>query len=338
MKQIVCEKPYHFSMIEVKEPEPTDGEALVKIKRIGICGTDFHAYCGRQPYFSYPRVLGHELAGEIADIHGSKNLKPGDPVTVIPYLECGSCAACRSGRPNCCMNLKVLGVHIDGGMQEYVKIPADCLIKTENLTYSEAAVVECLSIGAHAVRRADVKKGETVLVIGAGPIGLSVMKFSKLKGAKVIAMDIRQERLAFSRMWAEADEAVIAGDRAWAEIKRITGGDFPQAVFDATGHSASMNEAYKYTAHGGRLVFAGLVKDHLSFPDPEFHKRELTILSSRNALRSDFEMVIQTIADGLADAERFITGYLPFSRVASGFESALAREGNPVKVVIGLSE
>lgn len=339
MKRIVCEEPYRFNITEIKKPEPKPGEALVNIKRIGVCGTDFHAYCGKQPFFSYPRVLGHELAGEIAEIRDSRGLlKPGDPVTVIPYLECGNCAACRSGRPNCCMNLNVLGVHIDGGMQEYLAVPADHLLKTENLTHSEAAVVECLSIGAHAAERADIRKGETVLVIGAGPIGLGVMKFSKLKGANVIAMDLREDRLAFSRMWAGADETVVAGENAAAEIKRLTAGDFPQAVFDATGHAASMNEAYKYAAYGGRLVYVGLVNDRLSIPDPEFHKRELAILSSRNALRSDFAAVIRAIENGAVDTGRFITGHLPFSEVAGGFESAFAPEENPVKVIINLAD
>ncbi|MED1739084.1 zinc-binding alcohol dehydrogenase family protein [Bacillus swezeyi] len=337
MKQIVCEKPYRFKMTEVEAPEPKRGEALLKVKRIGICGTDFHAYCGRQPFFSYPRVLGHELAGEIVSIDDPRELlKTGDPAAVIPYLECGECAACRIGRPNCCVNLKVLGVHTDGGMQEYITIPADHLIKTEDLTYSEAAVVECLSIGAHAVSRADIKKGEPVLVIGAGPIGLSVMKFAKLKGAKVIAMDVREERLAFSRMWAAVDETVIAGEKAADEIKQITEGDFPGAVFDATGHSASMNQAYRYTAHGGRIIYVGLVKDRLTLPDPECHKRELAILFSRNALKSDFETVMEAIKEGDADAKQLITEHIPFSAVVDGFESALDSEEKPLKVLIGL--
>ncbi|MFN2745852.1 MULTISPECIES: zinc-binding alcohol dehydrogenase family protein [Bacillus] len=337
MKQIVCEKPYRLKMAEAKAPEPEKGEALLKIKRIGICGTDFHAYCGRQPFFSYPRVLGHELSGEIVSVDDPCGvLQPGDRAAVIPYLECGACAACRMGRPNCCVNLKVLGVHTDGGMQEYMKIPADHLMKTEDLTYSEAAVIECLSIGAHAVARADVQNGESVLVIGAGPIGLSVMKFAKLKGAKVIAMDVRKERLAFSKMWADADETVLAGESAADAIKRMTEGDFPSAVFDATGHSVSMNQAYQYAAHGGRIIYVGLVNDHLSLFDPECHKRELDVLFSRNALKSDFESVIEAIGKGVVDAKRFVTGYLPFSGVVDGFEEALAPEKNPVKVLIRL--
>ncbi|MCY9276299.1 zinc-binding alcohol dehydrogenase family protein [Bacillus haynesii] len=337
MKQIVCEKPYHFKMTDVKMPELKDGEALVRIKRIGICGTDFHAYCGRQPFFSYPRVLGHELSGEIVSIDDTGGtLKPGDQVSIIPYLECGTCIACRNSRPNCCVNLNVLGVHTDGGMREYINIPADHLIKTEGLTLSEAAVVECLSIGAHAAERAKIKKGETVLVVGAGPIGLSVMKFAKLKGAKIIAMDVRKERLTFSREWAEADEVVLAGEHAADEIKRLTNGDFPTAVFDATGHLASMNSAYQYAAHGGRLIYVGLINDHLAMPDPEIHKRELTILSSRNALKSDFETVMKAIRDGGADANRFITGQIAFRDVVDRFQSALAPETNPVKVLIHL--
>src|SRR4051812_10971887 len=191
LKTIVCEQPDHFLLKETEWPTVQAGQALVKIRRIGICGTDLHAYKGRQPFFSYPRILGHELSGEILEIGANESgLQAGDPVVIIPYQHCGSCIACRSGKTNCCTKLDLIGVHSDGGMREVIAHPASLLLKAEGISLEQAAIVECLSIGAHAVRRAELKPQETVLIIGSGPIGLGVMKFAKLAGARVIAMDI----------------------------------------------------------------------------------------------------------------------------------------------------
>src|SRR3954465_2870486 len=191
MKSIVCEQPNQFKMVEVEQPELKTGEALVRIRRIGICGTDYHAYRGNQPFFSYPRTLGHELSGEIESIgENPADLKPGDQVSVIPYMNCGECIACRNGKTNCCTDMKVLGVHIEGGMSEWITVPYNHLVTTEGLTLDQSAMIEPLSIGAHAIRRSELKQGEFVLVIGAGPIGLGVMAFAKHEGAKVIAMDV----------------------------------------------------------------------------------------------------------------------------------------------------
>ncbi|MBS4212791.1 zinc-binding alcohol dehydrogenase family protein [Neobacillus rhizophilus] len=336
MKSLVCEKPNQFVMNDVTKPSIKDGEALIRIRRVGICGTDFHAYRGRQPYFSYPRVLGHELAGEIVDIKTSqKNYVIGDQVTIIPYLECGTCIACRNGKPNCCTKLEVLGVHTDGGMQEYMTIPVSHLMKTNDITLEQAATVECFSIGAHAVRRADINHSEFVAVIGAGPIGLGVMKFAKLAGAKVIALDVNEKRLDFCKKWADVDYVIdVASTDAIEEIKKITNGDFVNVVFDVTGNVNSMNNAYNYAANGGRIVYVGLVQADISFPDPEFHRKELTLLSSRNATKQDFEYVIQTIKQGQVDTNAFITSKTSFEEIMDEFESLSKPESNTIKAMI----
>ena len=324
-------------MKEVDPPRPKPGEALVRIRRVGICGTDLHAFQGEQPYFTYPKILGHELCGEIAEIgENSCGLKKGDPVVIIPYVECGKCIACRQGKTNCCTRLNLFGVHWDGGMQEYLSVPVDHLIRTEKLSFDQMAMVECLGIGAHAVRRAQVKEGETALVIGAGPIGMSVMQFAKEAGAKVIALDIVKDRLEFCRDRFKVDYIVDGRGDAIKEIESITNGDYPLVVFDATGNAKSMMNAINFLAHGGRLILVSLVKDHITYYDPDFHRRETTLMGSRNATREDMEHVVRSVETGKVDASSFITHRAPFDQMISVFESWLKPETGVIKAVVEL--
>lgn len=324
-------------MVELEEPTLTSGVAIVSIRRIGIYGTDMHAFRGNQPFFSYPRVLGHELSGFILEVHDeSGQFQSGDQVTVIPYMHCGVCIACRNGRTNCCTDMKVLGVHIDGGMRERIAVPISHLIKTNGISLDQAAVLEPFSIGAHAVRRSDLQPGDVALVIGAGPIGLGVMAIAKQRGAKVIAMDINDERLAFCRKWATVDHTVNALQLPKEQISAITGGDFPIAVFDATGNSRSMTDAFSLVAHGGKLIYVGLVKADISFHDPEFHKREMTLMGSRNATKEDFDTVLEGIGSGHIDVSSFITHRAPFNEMIHNFESWLKPESQVIKAVVEL--
>lgn len=337
MKTIVCEEPYRFAMKETDRPEPGEGEALLRIRRIGICGTDLHAYRGRQPFLEYPRILGHELSAVIERIGpNEQGLKEGDLVSVMPYIHCGECIACRNGKTNCCTTLKTLGVHSDGGMREYIALPASLLLRADGLAEEQAAIVECLAIGAHAVRRAAPRPGEFALVIGAGPIGLGVMKFAKLSGARVIALDINEERLEFCRSWAPADFTVRAGEKALEEVAAITGGDLPLTVLDATGNKQSMEQAMQYVASGGVLVYVGLVKADISFHDPEFHRREMTMLSSRNATREDFERVMAAMREGRVDTDRFITHRTGFGGMIGQYDSWLKPETGVIKAVVAV--
>ncbi|MCU6791357.1 zinc-binding alcohol dehydrogenase family protein [Paenibacillus sp. WQ 127069] len=337
MKTIVCEEPYRFAVTETEIPVPKEGEALIKIKRIGICGTDLHAYKGNQPFFTYPRILGHEMSGEIVEI-GSNDmgLSKGDLTIISPYRYCGSCIACQQGKTNCCTNLKLLGVHEDGGMREYIVVPHNLLIKADGLTAEQAAITECLCIGAHAVRRATIVPGEFVLVIGAGPIGLGVMKFAQLAGAKVIAMDINDERLAYCKQWVPVDEAVNAMNNPIQAIEQITQGNLPTVVFDATGNAASMESAAQYVAHTGRLIYVGLVKSRISFDDPEFHKKEMSILSSRNATREDFQQVMDNIRNGHIDTDSYITHRVDFAQMIESYDSWLKPETGVIKAIVNL--
>jgi 2-desacetyl-2-hydroxyethyl bacteriochlorophyllide A dehydrogenase len=337
MRQIVCEQPNQLVYKETDAPVAQSGEALVRIRRIGICGTDMHAYKGNQPFFSYPRVLGHELSGEIVGLgDDAAPFHIGDIVSVIPYMECGVCIACRNGKTNCCTDMLVLGVHKDGGMADYIAVPYGHLIRIEGLSLDHAALIEPLSIGAHAIRRADIQHGEYVLVIGAGPIGLGVMTLAKQKGAKVIAMDVNSERLAFCREWALVDYTVQAQENPLDQIKDITNGEFPTTVFDATGNARSMAEAFKYPAHGGKLVYVGLVKADIAFHDPDFHKRELTLMGSRNATREDFESVIRSIKEGNIPLNAYITHRSDFSTMIDHFESWLDPGSKVIKAMVEL--
>ncbi|MFA4870565.1 MAG: zinc-binding alcohol dehydrogenase family protein [Pedobacter sp.] len=337
MKTLVCTTPGTFDYITGEKPVLTPGNAIIKIKRIGICGTDLHAFEGTQPFFSYPRVLGHELSGELLEFDGAEGFEKGENVTFIPYFNCGVCIACRSGKPNCCTDIKVCGVHVDGGMVEYLSVPSHMLIHGEGLSFDELALVEPLAIGAHGVRRADIQKDEFVLVIGAGPIGLGTMEFARIAGAKVIALDINNERLTFCKDKLNVPYVVNAmAPDVLEQLKDITGGDMPSVVIDATGSLKAINNAFQYMAHGARFVLIGLQKENISFSHPEFHKREATLMSSRNATRQDFEHVIASMKAGQVEPTTYITHKVQFEEVKDEFQSWLDPKNGVIKAMVEL--
>jgi len=322
MKTIVCKAPKQIEVVLQKNVHNIqDDEVMIKVKRIGICGTDIHAFKGEQPFFTYPRVLGHELSG-IVKAKGShvKQMIIGDIVTVIPYIHCGSCVACKNGQTNCCTNMRVLGVHQDGGMTEYIKVPVANVLVVNDLSLDEAAMIEPLSIGAHAVSRGSVQKGETALIIGAGPIGLGVARFAKLAGAQTIMMDLSKERLSFGKSWTGSDFVIQANEAAAQKLLEINHGELPSVVFDATGNKQSMMHSFEYVSHGGSLIYVGLVNDTISFFHPDFHAKELSLLASRNALKEDFEYVIQCLRKGLLNRS-YITNKVSFDEACSFFET-----------------
>jgi 2-desacetyl-2-hydroxyethyl bacteriochlorophyllide A dehydrogenase len=335
MKALICTEPGKFDYIERAMPEPEPGRAILKIKRIGICGTDLHAFKGTQPFFSYPRILGHELAADIVDTGGADGFVIGEAVTFIPYFNCGKCIACRNGLPNCCAEIKVCGVHVDGGMAEYLSVPTYALVKSEGLGYDALALIEPLAIGAHGVRRANVQPGEFVLVIGAGPIGLGTMEFARIAGAKVITLDINDQRLQFCVDKLKVAEAINgAKEDVPGRLKYITNGEMPTVVIDATGSLKAINDGLQYLAHGGRFVLIGLQKEAFSFSHPEFHKRETTLMSSRNATRADFEHVIDSMKKGLVDPTTYITHRVKFDGLKDVFETWLDPATGVIKAVV----
>ena len=299
MRAVVCDTPGSVRMEERPVPVPADGEVLIRIRRIGICGTDMHIFRGTQPFLSYPRVMGHELSGEVASAPAGSTLAAGDQVYVMPYLSCGTCIACRAGKTNCCTRIEVLGVHRDGGMTEFIALPERFVVKTEGISLDEAAMIEFLAIGAHAVSRGAVTAGANVLVVGAGPIGMAVMLFAKLKGATVTVLDARADRLAFCRTTFGITRTVATGPEDKAALASYSNDEFFDVVFDATGNIKAMERGLEFVAHGGTYVLVSIVRDMLSFSDPEFHKRETNLLGSRNATVADFEEVVAAMKAGL---------------------------------------
>ena len=275
MKALVCTTPHQFDYTVAPMPVAGDGETLLKIERIGICGTDLHAYEGTQPYFNYPRVLGHELATTIVETK-AVGFNIGDAVTIIPYMHCGQCIACKTGKQNCCVNMKVFGVHIDGGMREFVTVPDTALVKSGGLSLDELALVEPLAIGAHAVKRANIAPNEFVLVMGAGPIGIGIAAFAKIAGAQVIMEDVNDGRLDFCKNLLDIKHTINPSSQNVVDVcKQITGNDMPTVVIDATGNLNAINSAFTYLAHGGRYVLVGLQKEHISLAIPNFIKEKL---------------------------------------------------------------
>lgn len=336
MKTLICTTPGHFEYAERDIPLFRKGYTTLRIQRIGICGTDLHAFEGTQPYFQYPRVLGHELAAVIEETD-AEGFKKGDAVTIIPYFNCGECIACRNGKPNCCTSINVCGVHIDGGMTEFLSVPSYSLLHNEGLSFDELALVEPLAIGAHAVRRAAIIDNEFVLVMGAGPIGLGTMEFSRIAGGDVIAMDINEDRLRFCKEKLKINHIVNASSPdVIDQVKQITNGDMPTVVIDATGNLRAINNGFQYLSHGGRYVLVGLQKENININHPEFHKREATLMSSRNATKDDFRHVMTSMKNKLVDPATYITHRVTFDDVKDNFKSWLNPASKVIKAMVSI--
>lgn len=336
MKVITLNQPGQFSFGQMDEPLAAQaGEALVRVHRVGICGTDLHAYRGKMPFLTYPRILGHELGVEVVAVgDGVSNVVVGDKCAVEPYLNCGQCIACRTGKTNCCTSLQVLGVHTDGGMRDVIVVPANKLHPANDLSYEQLALVETLGIGCHAVDRGQLQRDEWVLVIGAGPIGLTVIQFAQLATKNIIVMDVNPTRLDFANEHFQIAHALRADQEPLARIEAITHGDLPTAVFDATGNAQSMMDAFKYVAHGGRLIFAGLIQADITFSDPFFHRREMTLFATRNSTAREFQRIIGLVRAGEIDTTSWVTHRAPAEEMIGEFDGWLRPESGVVKAMV----
>lgn len=304
---LVCSEPGALRLERRPAPRPDIGQALVRPRRIGICGTDFHIYEGKHPFLQYPRVMGHELAVEVVEAPGGAPFHPGEICVVNPYLSCGRCIACRAGKPNCCVNISVLGVHRDGGMTGFLTLPVLNLVKAPGLTPDQCAAVEFLAIGAHAVRRGGITSRDRVLVVGAGPIGLGVALFARIAGATVALFDQNAERAAGAGAITGAAAVLQGHDDASPGVTAYTDGDGFDVVFDATGNQSSMEKSFDFVCHGGRYVLVSVVRESVTFRDPDFHRKEMTLFGSRNATTADFEQVIAAIGGGQVAVDRLVT-------------------------------
>lgn len=339
MRALICTEPGRLFIIDRPAPPAIkSGEVRLAVSHVGICGTDYHIFEGKHPFLQYPRIMGHEISARVAEAPVGSTLKPGELVIVNPYIACGGCIACRKGKPNCCMAIQVLGVHADGAFCDEIVVPETNVYPAGGLTAEQAATVEFLAIGAHAVRRAGPADGGRALVIGAGPIGLGTALFARIAGFDVTLSDVSEERLAAARDRFGFESSLVAGDTALPDGMNLTSNEGFDAVFDATGNARSMNAALPFVAHGGVLVLVSVVKDEIAFADPEFHKREMSIIGSRNALKQDFAHVAASIASGAIDTDMLITHRTSLaSAVADLPRWTHAKEGL-IKAIISVAE
>lgn len=338
MLALQLDSPHHFRTVEMPLPPPlSPGEALVRVQRVGICGTDVSAYLGKMPFVTYPRILGHELGVEVLAVgDGVANVKPGDRCSVEPYINDPTSFASRRGRPNCCERLQVLGVHTDGGMRPQFIVPARKLHPAARLSFEQLALVETLAIGCHAVSRGGVTNEDVCLIIGAGPIGLATLEFVKLTGAKAIVVDLSERRLDFCRRQMGVDHLLQPTDQLAGQLREIGDGNLPDVVIDATGNPQSMSAAFNLIAHGGRLVFVGLTGEEIRFRHAAFHRPEGTLLCSRNALPGDFTKIIGLIEAEQIDTRPWITHRCDLADLPAAMPAYLQPETGVVKAMIAV--
>lgn len=335
MKAALCVEPGRLEIVD-REPaqRPKAGEARIAISHVGICGTDYHIFEGKHPFLEYPRVMGHEISASVVEAGEGVDLTPGTRVIVNPYIACGTCIACRKEKPNCCTAIRVLGVHTDGAMCEEITVPADNLYPADDLSPEAAATVEFLAIGAHAVRRSLSPAGSRALVIGAGPIGLGTAIFARIAGHEVTLLDTSRERLSMAADRLGFTSGLMADDGLEAAAVAITGGDGFDVVYDATGYRPSMERAFRLVAHGGTLVLVSVVKEDITFSDPEFHKREMMLIGSRNATRIDFDHVRRSIADGLVPIDQLVTHRTTLAEVSRDLPRWASEKSGLIKALI----
>ena len=324
-----CVAPGVFELTRRRLPDAAPpGWVLVDVSAVGLCGTDYHIFEGKHPFLAYPRVIGHELSGRVSG--GAEGLPAGARVVINPYVSCGTCRACRRGKPNCCERIEVLGVHRDGGLCARIAVPAGNLYPADDLSPEAAAMVEFLAIGAHAVRRGEVAAGDRVLVTGAGPIGLGAAFFARLRGAEVHLLDSAPARLDAAAAFGFADRHHVGGMPS--ELLK-EGFD---VVFDATGHPAAMEAGFAHVAHGGTYVLISVVQDRIGFSDPDFHKREMRLVGSRNATAEDFETVMAALRSGAVSAEALLSERVALADLPVRLPELAADRSRLIKAIVTL--
>ena len=340
MKALSLDSPKHWKRIDIPGPDkPGAAEALVQVHQVGICGTDIAGYLGKMPFFSYPRIPGHELGVEVVDVGPEvSNVRAGDRCSVEPYLNCQKCYACRRGHTNCCETNQTLGVHCDGGLRPRFRVPARKLHISRRLSFEQLALVETLAIGCHATNRASPQAHESCLIIGAGPIGLATLEFVKLTGAKIIILDMNEQRLDFCRRVMGVRHTIKLSDDLEKELRELTDGHLPDVVIDATGHVGSMSNAFSLTTQAGRLVFVGITLEEVRFRHAVFHRSEGTLLCSRNALPGDFTRIIQLIEEGRLDTRPWITHRAAFDELIDVFPSYTRPETGVIKAIVAVGD
>ena len=342
MKAIQFTEPRQIRIVDIPEPlPPARGEVTVRTHRAGICGTDYSSYLGKFPFFDYPRIPGHELGVEVVEVGSDvDNVAVGDRCSVEPYMNCGSCFACRCGNTNCCSNLNVIGVMVDGGLCESFNIRADKLHVSSQLAFDQLALVETLAIGCHAIARAQPSNNTRLLIIGAGPIGLATLEFAILAGARVTMMDISAAKLQFCSDHYGIENTIVAvdADSDFRKVEHASSGEFFPVVVDATGNAQSMSAAIRYLSPGGKLVYVGISTQNIEFPHPIFHKPEATLLASRNALPGDFSRIIELIESDKIQTDKWISHRTSLSALEQDLPDFVQAESGVIKAVVSVQD
>ena len=340
MKAGIIESPGVLKLTNLKEPViENEDDVIVKIKRAGICGTDIHILHGTNPFASYPRIWGHEFTGEVIETGKAvTNTAAGDRVVIEPVLSCGECYACRNGRNNVCVSLRVLGVHTDGGCREYVCISAKNLHKLPgNISWDEAVLIEPFTIGAQTCMRGDVKENDIVLILGAGPIGLTVLSMVKLHGATAVITDIVNEKLEYA-LETGADYIINAqSENVAGKVMEITGGMGANVTVDAVCTAKSFEEAVLITSAAGRVVELGFVNEISGIAAVNVTKKELTICGSR-LQTGRFPVVIDLMSQGKLKTDGFITASYPLAEMSEAFSFIERSGGRARKVIINIDD
>ncbi len=314
MRALAIESPGTARIVERDVPTPATGEVLVRVARVGLCGTDLSTFMGKNPLVSYPRVIGHEIAGTViglgSDVAGWAT---GDRVAISPYKNCGACAACRHSRPNACRNNETLGVQREGALAEFVAVPTSRLVRSTRLDLDRLALVEPFSVGMHAVQRGRVTADDTVLVIGCGGVGAGAVAGAAGKGARVIAFDLEPHKLDLARAFG-ARETVRATPEAAAEVLALTAGEGPDVVIEAVGSAATYRLALELVAACGRVVCLGWVKGDVPLEARHFVAKEMDLLGSRNAL-TELDDVVALFESGRIDPLKLVSDRIALDEV-----------------------
>lgn len=338
MKAFQIVEPGKTALVDVPKPEPKAGEVLLKIAVVGYCGSDLKTFRGLNPLVRYPRIPGHELSGVIETVGPGVpgEFKPGQAMLVAPYTDCGKCSACRQGRFNCCRTNQTLGVQRDGGLTEYLAVPAEKLHTSPVLSLREMALVEPLTVGFHAAARGRVTEKDTVAVIGVGAIGVGVVAAAASRGARVIAIDVDQKKLILARQ-AGAKETVNAkAENLHEALQKLTNGDGPEVIIEAVGQPQTFRAAADEACFAGRVVYIGYAQAPVEYETKYFVQKEIDLLGSRNATADDFRAVIRLLEKKTFPVDEVITRTVPLAEAGTILKQWSEAPATFTKIMIDL--
>lgn len=337
MKTLIMEAPGRVTFQENSVPEPKKGEALLKLLYGGICGSDLSSYRGSFAYFDYPRIPGHEFSAKIISVgENDYGLKPGMIVTCNPYFNCGTCYSCRRGLVNCCESNQTMGCQRDGAFSQYITMPVERIYDGKGLAPKTLALIEPFCISYHGVQQANIRPGERVLVMGAGTIGVLAAAAAKTRGARVWIADVAREKLAYAKENFDLDGMILndTPENFAKQVSSITDGDGFDVTIEAVGLPATFQGCIDAAAFCGRVVLIGIGKQNLDFNFTMIQKKELHISGSRNALRRDFEELIDLVKSGRIDLDRIVTDVYPFEDAPRAFAEFSQYAGRMLKVLL----